>query len=232
MSSTDGPRDFERIAHRGAPRELLENTLPSFERALERGAQAIELDVHATSDGVVVVHHDPVLGRAVDPLHHGLALADVPWRQLREVELTPGLGVPTLAEVLDLVGGRARVYVEIKGHAIEPLVVEVVRRSEGTCALHSFDAPTIAKVAEIAPELRRGILLDEPSRDIRALMRSVAALDVWPEWRLIDSQMVDAVHEAGGRVVAWTVNSTADAERLVDLGVDGICTDDLRLLPR
>lgn len=231
MSSTDGPHRFERIAHRGAPRELLENTLPSFERALERGAQAIELDVHATSDGVVVVHHDPTLGRAVDPLHHGLALADVSWRQLREVELAPGLGVPSLAEVLDLVAGRARVYVEIKGHAIEPLVVDVVRRSRCACALHSFDAATVARVSEIAPELRRGILLDEPGRDIRALMQSVGALDVWPEWRLIDGRMVDVVHHAGGRVVAWTVNSTADAEQLLDLGVDGICTDDLRLLP-
>jgi glycerophosphoryl diester phosphodiesterase len=62
-------------------------------------------------------------------------------------------------------------------------------------------------------------------------MRSASALDVWPQWELIDQPLVERVHDAGGRVIAWTVNSTADAERLIALGVDGLCGDDVRLLP-
>jgi glycerophosphoryl diester phosphodiesterase len=56
-------------------------------------------------------------------------------------------------------------------------------------------------------------------------------LDVWPQWELIDQTLVERVHEAEGRVIAWTVNNTADAKRLIALGVDGLCGDDVRLLP-
>src|SRR6478672_7383303 len=106
-----------RIAHRGMPRRERENTLPSFEAALAAGAQGIELDVHATADGVVVVHHDPVTGA-------GVQLATTRW-----AELNPAVGtsagstpIPTLASVCDAVGQRAELFVEIKGDGIEEAV--------------------------------------------------------------------------------------------------------------
>src|SRR5215212_3136754 len=91
---------IERIGHRGAPRELLENTLPSFLRALERGAVAVELDVHSTADGVIVVHHDPVIGRAVESRHLGRPLETMLWSELQQVEIAPSALVPSLTEVL------------------------------------------------------------------------------------------------------------------------------------
>jgi glycerophosphoryl diester phosphodiesterase len=220
---------FERIGHRGAPRELPENTLPSFERALERGADAIELDVHATADGVVVVHHDVVLGANVQPGDlRRAAIAETTWSRLRAVELTSGIGVPTLDDVLRAVGRRARVYVEIKGRGIEQLVVDSLARAETECAIHSFDHDAVVTVRSLAPSVARGILFDRYPARVRQAMDRAGARDVWPKWSLVDRPLVDAVHAAGGRVIVWTVNDRYEAARLVDIGVDGVCSDDLR----
>src|ERR1044071_5320119 len=97
---------LERIAHRGAPRERVENTLPGFLLALDHGADAIELDVHVTRDARVVVHHDDHVG--------SLAIADTRGANLKTVELRDGARIPRLEEVLDSVGDRATVYVEMK----------------------------------------------------------------------------------------------------------------------
>jgi len=221
-------RSPEWIGHRGAPREFPENTLPSFERAVERGADAVELDVHATSDGVVIVHHDPVLSTAASAKNRGLVIDETPWATLRTAEIGSATLIPTLAQVLDLLAGRARVYVEIKGRAIEEAVVDVIRRSRAECAIHSFDHDTVQRVSRIAPEIPRGILFDRHPDDVVAAMRLAAARDVWPDKSVIDVDLVRHVHDAGGRVVAWTVNDVSDASRLVAMGVDGICGDDLR----
>jgi glycerophosphoryl diester phosphodiesterase len=222
-------RGAERIGHRGAPREFPENTLPSFSRAIELGADGIELDVHVTADGVAVVHHDSDVatwnGRAKRPI------VSMTAKQLSEVELAPGVFVPTLEQVVSLASAKAFVYVELKGRDTEASAIAVILASRARCAVHSFDHATIARAAEIAPQLRRGILFDAYPVDVARSMRSASALDVWPQWELIDQPLVERVHDAGGRVIAWTVNSTADAERLIALGVDGLCGDDVRLLP-
>lgn len=219
--SASRPR-VERIGHRGAPREFPENSLPSFERALALGADAIELDVHVSSDGVVVVHHDPDIRRR--------AIRTMAWRELSRVELARGVFIPSLKEVLDLVGSRATVYVELKGEAVEEPAIEVIGASRTRCAVHSFDHDVVARAAHLAPSLRRGILFDESPCDVLASMRAASAVDVWPHWKLIDERLVEQVHGAGGRVIAWTVNTTAAALDLVRMGADGLCGDDVRLL--
>ncbi len=212
----------DRIAHRGAKRELLENTLPAFERAVERGAHGIELDVHATSDGIVVVHHDYDISLPGDGRR---PIADLPWPELTRV----ASGIPRLDEVLQAVPPSVALYVELKGAAIESLVAQVIGAS-GRCTVHSFDHTAVARMRDVAPEIPRGILFDHYPADVEASMRFASARDVWPEWRLIDARLVSTVHAAGGRVIAWTVNARAAAERLAALGVDGLCTDDVRLL--
>ena len=223
---------IERIGHRGAPREYPENTLPAFERAIERGADAIELDVHVTADGVPVVHHDA----DVRP-HGGLAsasraLAQMTWQEVARVELAPGITIPSLQQVLAAVGDRAMVYVELKGSDAERATLDVITAARTRCAVHSFDHGAIIRAARLAPTVRRGILFDAYPQDVDAAMRDTAALDVWPEWTLIDEPLVERVHARGGHVIAWTVNATTAAEQLVRLGVDGLCGDDVRLLPK
>src|SRR4051812_39752872 len=127
----------ERIGHRGAPREFPENSLPSFERALALGADAIELDVHVSSDGVVVVHHDPDLHLDGSGARGKRTIRATPWSALSRVELSHGVFIPSLAQVLDLVGSRATVYVELKGEAVEESAIAVIRASNARCAVHS-----------------------------------------------------------------------------------------------
>lgn len=216
---------MEKIGHRGAKRELPENTLPAFQRAFERGAQAVELDVHCTSDRVVVVHHDPTWGQ----VPNSVPIAETPWEDLRKVELAPGIGIPSLADVLAQAPAGATVYVEIKGAGIEPEVAEVIRQATVDCAVHSFDHDAIARMSRIAPEIARGILFEHDAANVVAEMHRTGSRDVWPNWRLIDSALVDAVHKENGRVIAWTVNDARVAATLRTMGVDGVCGDDVRL---
>lgn len=217
---------LEIIAHRGAPRERPENTLSAFALALDHGADAIELDVHATSDGVVVVHHDPVpRARASDDALRGRPIARMTHAELRGFVVGEDERIPTLEEVLTLVRGRATAYVEIKGAAIEDRVVDVIRRSGAECAVHSFDHRVARRVRELDPTLPTGILLSSYLLDPAAALRAAGARDFWQQWEFVDGRLVDDVRRAGGRVMAWTVNSVAAARSLVDMGVVGICSD-------
>jgi glycerophosphoryl diester phosphodiesterase len=101
---------FERVAHRGSPKERTENTLPGFLLAIDHGADAVELDVHATKDGEVVVHHDEAVQRMV--------IAQSAWRDLSRIDLGDGDRIPRLRDVLEAIGDRAAVYIELKGRGI------------------------------------------------------------------------------------------------------------------
>ena len=218
----------ELVAHRGASRERPENTLAAFAVALDHRAAGIELDVHATADGVVVVHHDPVPhGVYPDGRYERRPIAQLRYVELSTLRLT-GEAIPSLRDVLALVGDRATVYVEIKGAGIERAVVDVVRASGARCAIHSFDHATIGRVRELAPEIPRGLLFDTGDAD--TMMREMDAYDardLWPQATLIDAAMVEAAHRAGKRVVAWTVDDPGLATYLTAIGVDALCTDDV-----
>ena len=219
---------FERVAHRGAPRERVENTLPGFLVALDRGADALELDVHATADGVVIVHHDDEA--------HGHILAKTAWHDVAQFDVGGGAAIPRLDEVLDAVGDRATVYIELKGYGIEEKVITVARRHGHRFALHSFDHAAIERVARTAPDIPRGILLEREVHNPLAELREAASRtrprDVWPHWTLANAALVQAAHELGARVIAWTVNSDDIAREVLAAGVDGLCTDDVRLLEK
>ena len=207
------------------PRRARENTLPSFAAAIEAGADGIELDVHATADGVVVVHHDPALSG-------GIEIARTRWADLRRSAAAAGVEVPTLAAASGLVGDRVELFVEIKGAGIEEMVRQTLARHPGRYAIHSFDLETIARLARRDDSLRLGLLFDQPVRDVAALLASHGAHDAWPHHALVDATMVAAVHAAGGRLIAWTANAPGEIARLTSLGADGICTDDVTLIAR
>jgi glycerophosphoryl diester phosphodiesterase len=221
---------IERIAHRGARTERPENTIAAFERAFARGATGIELDVHSSSDGVIVVHHDPELADSVSGALR--AIAEMTWEEIRATGSRSGVSVPRLTEVLTVVPPGATAYVEIKGSRIEQPVADVIAASSARCAAHSFDHATIDRVAAIAPNLPRGLLFEsaESLESLESDVKRASARDVWPHHSLVDSTLVARARAVGARVIAWTVNSRADVERLAGLGIDGICTDDVRTL--
>jgi glycerophosphoryl diester phosphodiesterase len=212
----------ERIGHRGAKREFPENTIAAFVRAFEHGADAVELDVHATADHVIVVHHDADI--------NGAPIRALSWAQVQAVQFGPGIGIPTLADVLAATPADRTLYVELKGEGIEREVAELLMPRASRAAIHSFDHAAIERLSRIAPDVPRGILYDDVDVDVAAAVARTGARDVWPEWPLIDEALVDRVHDLGCRVIAWTVNRRDVAEYLADIGVDGLCGDDVRLL--
>lgn len=207
------------IAHRGASGYEYENSRAAFRRAVMMDADGVELDVHATRDGAIVVHHDPDV-----PGHGPIALLTLD--EVRKVRICNGEPLPLLLEVLELVGD-CDVWVELKGlpsaHDEAFLAVLDSGPVPGRYAVHSFDHRIVRRLGEARPALRRGILLSAYLDDPVAALRGVGATTLWQAWEQVDQELVQRVHEAGARVVAWTVNEIGDLERLVRLGVDGLC---------
>ena len=209
---------IEIIAHRGANREAPENTLPAFQCALDIGVSGIELDVQLTADGIPVVHHDAFLRDSQASSIASLSLAD----------LRPLSDAPTLEEVLTLVAARCHVYIEIKAATAVDAVVELLKDRRDWCSVHSFDHRVALRVRTLNPDIRTGILLVSYLVDVAAALRAAHASDLWQQVDFVDQELVDRVHAANGRVIAWTVNDITRAKALGNMGVDALCTD----LPR
>lgn len=214
----------ELIGHRGSPRDHRENTLASFRRAFTSGADAVELDVHGTLDGAVVIHHDPATNARLGDSGPRIAIAASTLASVRAIAIPDG-PIPRLDELLDEVPDAATAYVEVKANGIEEAVVSVIRANAKRCAVHSFDHRVARRVRELAPEIPVGILQTSYPIDPIRPMRDAGARDLWQHWELIDADLIDRVHADGGRVIAWTVNDVDDARRLAAWGIDGICTD-------
>jgi glycerophosphoryl diester phosphodiesterase len=207
------------IAHRGASGYEYENSRAAFRRAVMLDADGVELDIHATADGGIVVHHDHELP-GVGPI------GQVTLAEARRGRIRNGESVPLLTEVLELVGPRD-VWVEVKSlpPAHDECLLEVLDRGPAPerYAIHSFDHRIVFRLGEKRPSLRRGILLSSYLRDPIAVMRAVGATTLWQEWQQVDQELVSRMHEAGYTIIAWTVNEPGDLDRMVRLGVDGLC---------
>ncbi|HEU4749314.1 MAG TPA: glycerophosphodiester phosphodiesterase [Gemmatimonadaceae bacterium] len=213
------------MSHRGAHDTAPENSIEAFERAIELGAEAVELDVHASSDGVVVVHHDPVLYAGDVPRSETVRISATPFDALKRHHLSSGISIPTLAQALDVIGTRAVVFVEIKAIDIEPHVVRCIRESGADCAVHSFDHRIVANVKKMFPAIRCGVLQVARHLDPVASLRATGAEDLWQHVDFIDADLVGQAHAIGARVIAWTANDSAQWRFLAGIGVDGVCTD-------
>lgn len=227
------------IAHRGASRERLENTLPAFQRAIDLGADAVELDVHVTADGTVIVHHDPVLrggtgggGASAGNGSTSPPIATMTTAEVASFPLRDGSAAPTLAEVAALMGSDLTIYCELKGSGSARPAIDVLRRGGSRCAVHSFDHRMIAEAASYAPEVARGVLEVSRHVDAASTPRAVRARDLWQLVEYIDESLVREVHADGGRVIAWTANDPALVERLAAWGVDALCSDDVPMVRR
>lgn len=208
---------MEFIAHRGLHDVFTENTLDAFERAVEAGFDAVEMDVQITADGVCVVHHDEVV------VSERLALS-IRGSYFETLRAAAPL-VPRLDEVLELLAGRVRAYVEVKGRTGADEVAAVVRRSRCDSAVHGFDHLLVGRMLRLLPGVPGGILQVSRLADSVHALRAVGARDLWQWHEFVDSDLVQSVAAAGGRVLAWTNNVAADWRVFEDLGVAGVCTD-------
>jgi glycerophosphoryl diester phosphodiesterase len=213
------PRSPAVIAHRGSSGAELENSLAAFQRAVNEGSDGVELDIHATRDGALLVHHDPVLPS-------GVRIAEATLAKLREIPLADGLPAPTLAEVLAVTRGLA-VYIEAKSLPAEAdgALLEAIRADPDPERLHvhSFDHRIIARLSDQSPSLSLGVLSTSyPVDPVRPVLEA-GATTLWQQQELIDQALVTRCARAGIGVIAWTVNDVAEAERLRSLGIAGLC---------
>jgi glycerophosphoryl diester phosphodiesterase len=209
------------VAHRGASAYEVENSLSAFRMAHAMGADGIELDVHVTADGLPVVHHDPVLdGRPIRQLTRA-AVADQ--------HLPNGEPVPTLAEALAAIDPGLFVYVEVK--ALEPrddhafLAVLDSAPAPKRYHVHSFDHRIVRRLREHRSDLPVGVLSTSYPIRPAAQLEDASAETLWQQDSLVDAELIAAVHEAGARLVTWTVDDPARMGVLASLGADGICTN-------
>lgn len=209
------------IAHRGASAYELENTLAAFRAALSMEADGVELDVHVTADGVPVVHHDPTV--ASHAIQHTL------FDTLRAVRLGNGESVPSLEEALAELGPNIKVYVEVKAlaEAHDQAVLHTIASGPTPehCQVHSFDHRIVRRLRQANPDLRCGVLsCSYPLRPFVPLLDAGAGV-LWQQESLVDEALVSEGHALGLQVFAWTPDHPERMRALLDMGVDGICTN-------
>jgi glycerophosphoryl diester phosphodiesterase len=215
----------EAISHRGLRTNAPENSIPAFLAALDAGASGIELDVHASLDGIVYVHHDFDF---VDESGQTRAIRESDSKEIDKARLDADVAIARLDAVLEAVGTKARIYIEIKPAGIENDVTRCLRRhfvGYDNYAVHSFDHRIVKRMLELIPSVRTGILQVGYPMDSCAVMRAAGASDLWQHAEFIDERLIADVKSCGGRLIGWTANSEAEWRRLAMIGVDAICTD-------
>ena len=208
------------IAHRGASAVEPENTLAAFRAAAGQGADGVELDVHATLDGEIVVLHDPSI--------MGLPIAQARMRDLAQLKLPNGEPLPTLAQALDVIGPlKAFVEVKVLDPRWDDRLLEILDRGPNPAgyAVHSFAFHVVRRLAEKRPTLPCGILSEVATRSPKQTLVDAKATTLWQERGSLDEALIKTVHGLGASIIAWTVDDAAEMERLVRWGIDGICTN-------
>lgn len=231
------PNSFYVIGHRGAAGLAPEHTRPSFERAVALGAEMIELDVQLTRDQQLVVMHDRELGRteqAAGPVRER-TLAE-----LKQLDIGSWFGdefrderILTLAEVFELLAGRASLNVEIKSpepdwEATAHHLVNVLRDAGelDSTVVSSFEMGALAAVRAALPRVQIGVLWHNLDLNrAREWLSRLEATSFHPFCGLVSDDVVRSTHQAGRRVYTWTVNDEDEIERVAADGVDGIISD-------
>ena len=211
-------------AHRGASANHPENTLRAVRHALALGVDGIEIDVHVTADRVPVVIHDRDVERTTDGIGY---VDEIPMARLKTFDAGDGERVPTLADVLELVGPAAQLDIEIKGSNIEQEVLDVLAEHLGTrWAISSFDWNTLRNVRRLAPQAEIWPLSAHFGSDLIAVAAELGSPNVALFTGAYTSQSAGALADAGLGVMVWTVNDASEARRVGDLGAFALCTDD------
>lgn len=222
------------MAHRGLSADAPENTLYAFSDAISVGADFIELDVQQTRDGVLVVMHDSNLKRTTGV---NKDIWDVDYADIQNLDagswFDPAYAnarIPTLEETLQFVDKRAKLNIEIKptkhgSDTLEQDVAELITRYQYTdaCYVTSFSYGSLKKVKEANPEIRTGYLMSVAYGQFYSLKYA----DAFSLNKVfVTSQVVNAAHQQGKQIFAWTVNGMSEVRSLCNLHVDSIITDD------
>lgn len=217
------------IGHRGAPAEAPENTLTSFDAAIDAGADGIETDLRLTADGVIVLSHD-------DLLAHGGRVSEMTAAALREAG-----DIPTLDAFLARYAGRTRLFLECKGifepgrfASAEPVARALVAALDGVpdVVVSSFDPLAVAAVRAAVPDVPVGLGCAEMFAP-HAIIDAAAGAgyeQVHPAGSVVDRNVAVHAVRSAIELVVWTVNDPERAAELAGYGVAGVFSDDPRRL--
>ena len=212
-----------KIGHRGASGYEPENTLIAFQKAIDINADGIELDVHLSLDGEIMVIHDETIDRTTN--EKGF-VENFTSSQLKE------LGISTLIEVLDLANQKCLVNIELKGIGTAKPVIDLIEHyileknwNYTDFLVSSFDWKMLEEVHLLNPKIRIGVLTEESISVALAFAKKIKAFSIHPDYALLSKENVALVQEKGLEIYPWTVNSNEDIQKIKSFNVNGIISD-------
>ncbi|WP_078916903.1 glycerophosphodiester phosphodiesterase [Streptomyces sp. NRRL S-813] len=214
--------NFLTIGHRGVMGVEPENTLRSFVAAQQAGLDAIELDLHLSKDGALVVMHDADVERTTDGSG---PIADKTLAELRALDAGKGERIPVFEEVLDAV--RAPLQAEIKDVAAARALAEVMHRRDLVSRVEvlSFHDEAIAEIARLVPGVRTALVADHYGKEVVERARAVGAATLVLNIRRLTLEIVEHARAADLRIIGWVVNTLAQLRFVRALELDGATTD-------
>lgn len=207
------------IGHRGAKGHLAENTLASFEKALQLNVDMIELDVFLSRDNIPVVIHDKTIDRTTSGF--GL-VSSFSARELRE------FGIPTLQDVFQLVNNQCDINIEVKEIKAVKSILDLIDSnifSKDKILISSFDWNALQEVRFHDDEIRIGVLTETDLELAIAFAKFIKAYSIHPHYKLLNKENVAQMQSQNFKVFPWTVNDQTDITFVKFLNVDGIITD-------
>jgi glycerophosphoryl diester phosphodiesterase len=199
------------LGHRGSPYKERENTVASFEAALQAGADGFETDLRLLSDRTAILYHDDDVG---DVACETLSARDLAER---------GLVVDQLDTVAAF-AGRGTIVLEVKRSKWEEILVQHVERWPGI-VVASFDHTAILELHRREVAFPLGITIAGAIVDVAAYAKRLGATWLFPNFHYVERELVEAAHAEGLVVMPWTANRRSDWERLREIGADGVITD-------
>lgn len=199
-----------------------ENTLRSFVAAQQAGLDVIELDLHLSKDGALVVMHDAEVDRTTDGTG---PIAEKTLAELRALDAGRGERVPVFEEVLDAV--KTPLQAEIKDVAAARALAEVMRRRDLVSRVEvlSFHDAAIAEIAQLVPGVRTALVAGRYGTDVVERARAVGAATLVLDIRRLTLEIVEHARRADLRVIGWVVNTQDDLRLVRALQLDGATTD-------
>jgi len=219
-----------RIGHRGARAYAPENTFASFNKALEIGIDAIELDVRKTKDNQLVVIHDADVKRTTNG--EGL-VSELMLKEIKGLDAGSGEKIPTLEETFDFLDKKVKMFVELKETGIEKEVLSMVQEKglKKNVVIVSFLEDALKKVRELDKDTETGLIYAKHKNPLKAALE-LKANYILALYRFMHTANVEKAHECGLKVIVWTINSLQEAEEYAKKGVDGIASDKPDILMR
>ncbi|WP_026726876.1 glycerophosphodiester phosphodiesterase [Flavobacterium denitrificans] len=218
-----------KIAHRGAKAYEPENTLQAFQKALDLNSDGIELDVHLSDDGHIIVIHDETIDRTTN----GKGLVNTfTLAELKSFLIDGKYQIPTLNEVFDLVDKKCLINIELKGLGTAPKVVSLIEEyiSEKNWnydhfIISSFDWNMLEETSNLNPKIPIGVLTEENIDTALAFAEKIKAKSIHPDFQLLSVNNVNEMQKKDFLVLTWTVNSEEDIQKVKSYQVNGIISD-------